>query len=167
MMRRNLWIGIGAVLIVAGIATAWTQTEQWHRGRGAFWFHRGPMGYVARALDLSDDQNSQIKSICENERPNIAVLVHELASEQREMDALTFQSGTPDQGKIEDVATRQGATVAKLFAEKEKVTGEIYSQVLNPQQRTKADDLQKHWNSRLDQIANRIGDTRIRFHSEK
>ena len=156
MIRRIVWTSIGAALIVAGITVAWTQTQQWREGRGHIWFHHGPMGYVARELDLNDTQKSQVKSIWEGERPNIAELIHELASEQKEMDALSFQSA-PDEGRIQDIATREGATFAKLFAEKERLTGKVYSQVLNPAQRTKADELRKRWSSHLDRIADRIG----------
>ncbi|HEY2468881.1 MAG TPA: Spy/CpxP family protein refolding chaperone [Terracidiphilus sp.] len=115
------------------------------------------MGYVARRLDLSDNQKSQIKTIWEGERPNIAELVHELASEQKEMDVLTFHDGTPDDARVQDITARQGATLAKLLGEKEKITGRIYSQVLTPAQRPKADELLKGWSSHLDHIANRIG----------
>ncbi|HZP06913.1 MAG TPA: Spy/CpxP family protein refolding chaperone [Terracidiphilus sp.] len=156
MIRKILWTSIGAALIVAGITAAWTQTQQWHAGRGPIWFHHGPMGYIAHELDLSDTQKEQIKSIWEGERPNVAELIHELASEQNEMEALTSQSA-PDEGRIQDVGTRQGATLAKLIIEKEKLTGRIYSQVLNPAQRTKADELRRRWSSHLDQVANRIG----------
>lgn len=159
MIRRTVWITLGAALIVAGITVAWTQTQQRRWGHGPVWFHRGPMGFVAHALDLSDTQKSQIKSIWEGERPNVAAILHELASEQREMDALTLQGGAPDEGRIQDIAAREGATFAKLFAEKEKLTGKIYSEVLNPAQRAKADELRKHWSSHLDRIADRIGHT--------
>lgn len=156
MMRRIVWTTLGAALIVAGITAAWTQREQWREGRGPIWFHHGPMGYIAHELDLSDTQKLQIKSIWEGERPNIAELIHEFASEEREMDALTLQSGAPDDGRVQDITTRQGATLAKLFAEKEKLTGKIYSQVLNPAQRTKADELRKRCSSHLDHVADRI-----------
>ena len=62
-----------------------------------------------------------------------------------------------DEGRIQDISARQGATLAKLFAEKEKLTGKIYSQVLNPAQRTKADELRKGWSSHLEHVADRIG----------
>ena len=73
------------------------------------------------------------------------------------MDALTFRDGAADEGKMHDISARQGATLAKLFVEKEKLTGKIYSQVLNPAQRTKADELRKRWSSRLEHVADRIG----------
>jgi Spy/CpxP family protein refolding chaperone len=148
---------LGAALIAVGITAAWAQTKTWHGGHGPFWLHRGPMGYITRELDLSDTQKSQIKSIWEGERPNISELVREFASEQKEMDALTVRDGAADESRMQDLTARQGATLAKLLAEKEKITGKIYSQLLNPAQRTKADELRKHWSSHLELVADRIG----------
>lgn len=156
MMRKIVWTTLGAALIIVGITAASTQTRTWRGGHGPFWFDHGPMGYIAHELDLSDTQKSQIKTIWEGERPNIAELVREFASEQKEMDAVTFQNGAPDEARIQDITARQGATLAKLLAEKEKLTGKIYSQVLNPAQRTKADELRKHWSSHLEHVADRI-----------
>lgn len=157
MKRRIVWTTLGVALIAVGITAAWAQTRTWRGGQGPFWFHHGPMGYIAHELDLSDTQKSQIKSIWEGERPNISELVREFASEQKEMDALTFQDGAADEGRMQDITTRQGATLAKLLAEKEKITGRIYSQVLNPAQRTKADELRKRFSSHLEHAADRIG----------
>lgn len=158
MKRKIILTSIGAVLLVAGITVAWTQTQPWRAGHGPMWFHRGPMGYIAHQLDLSDTQKSQIKSIWEGERPNVAELIHEFASEEKEMDSLTSQRA-PDEGRIQDVGTREGATLAKLIVEKEKLTSRIYSQVLDPAQQKKADEIRRRWGSRLDKVANRIGDT--------
>jgi Spy/CpxP family protein refolding chaperone len=157
MMRKIVWTTLGAALIIVGITAAWAQTRTWRGGHAPFWFHHGPMGYVVHELDLSDMQKSQIKTIWEGERPNISELVREFASEQKEMDALPFQDGVRDQSTIQDITARQGATLAKLLTEKEKLTGKIYSQVLNPAQRTKADELRKHWSSHLEHAADRIG----------
>lgn len=157
MTLRIVWITLCAALIVAGITAAWTQTQTWRGVHGPMRFEHGPMGYISRELDLSDNQKSQIKTIWEGEQPNISKLVHEVASEQKEMDALTFQDGTPDDARIQDITARQGATLAKLLAEKETIMGKIYSQVLNPAQRTKADQLLKRWSSHLDHFADRIG----------
>jgi len=161
MMRKIVWTTLGAALITVGITAAWTQTRTWHGGHGPFWFHHGPMGFVTHELNLSDMQKSQIKTIWEGERPNISELVHNFASEQREMDALSFQGSTSDDGRIQDIAARQGATLGKLLAEKEKLTSRIYSQILNSAQRTKADELRKRWSSFLDHIPDRIGNTAV------
>ena len=127
-----------------------------HGWNGRGWSHHGPLGYVAHKLNLSDAQKSRIKSMWDAERPTVASLVQELASEGKEMDTVTAQ-GSPDDSRIEAIAARQGATVAKLLVEKERFKSKIYTTVLNPEQRTKADQLQKTWQSRLDHVAARIG----------
>jgi hypothetical protein len=57
---------------------------------------------------------------------------------------------------VEEIAARQGASIAKLLIEKERLKSKIYASVLNPDQRTKADELQRRWDERLDRIANRL-----------
>ncbi len=156
MMRRIVWTTLGVALVAVGITAAWAQTKAWRAGHSSFGFHHGPMGYIARELDLSDTQKSQIRSIWAGERPNVSELIREFASEQKEMDALTFRDGAADEGRMQDITARQGATLAKLLAEKEKITGKIYSQVLNPAQRTTADKLRKHWDSHLEHMADRM-----------
>lgn len=155
--QRIIWTTLGLVLLVAGITAASTQTQSWPRVHNPLWFHHGPMGYIAHDLDLNDNQKAQIKSIWEGERPNVSELVHQLASEQKELDALTFRDETPDDARIQDITARQGVTIAKLLAEKGKISGKIYSQVLNHAQRAKAHDLLDRLDSHLDRIADRIG----------
>jgi hypothetical protein len=90
------------------------------------------------------------------ERPTIASLVQELTAESKEMDTTTAQ-GTPDESKVQAVAARQGETIAKFLVEKEHLKSRVYTDVLNPEQRIRADELQKTWHSRLDHVAARIG----------
>jgi Spy/CpxP family protein refolding chaperone len=106
-------------------------------------------------LNLSDAQKSQIKSMWDAERPTVASLVQELASESKEMDSVTAQ-GNLDDSKVQAIASRQGETIAKLLLEKERLKAKVYSTVLNPEQRTKADELQKKWHSHLDRVASRM-----------
>jgi len=116
------------------------------------------MGYVAHELQLSDTQRSQIKSLWQAERPAISTLVHEFASETAEMDVTTAQ-GSLDESKVQEIAARQGATISKLLTEKERLKSKIYLTVLNSEQRTKADELQKRWHRQLDRIAERLANT--------
>ena len=140
------------LLLVAGIAIARADGPRWHR-----WHHHSFLGYIARELKLKDAQKSQIKSIWQSERPALSSLVRELAVEGKEMDTATAQANL-DESKVQEIASRQGATVAKLLVEKERLRAKIYTTVLTPEQRTKANELQKRWHARLDRIAARIGD---------
>ena len=67
------------------------------------------------------------------------------------MDQATA-NGNLDEGKVQDIAARQGVTLSKLLVEKEHFKTRVYSSVLNPEQRTKADKLQSQWHERLDHI---------------
>jgi Spy/CpxP family protein refolding chaperone len=158
-MRRYIWTSavLVSVLVIAGIAAARaTGTDgPGHRGWcGRGWGFYEPLGYVSHELDLSDAQKSQIKTMWQAERPAVATLVRDLASESKEMGSATAQ-GNFEESKAQAIAVRQGETIAKLLVEKERFKSKVYS-VLNPDQRTKADELQKKWESRLDQAANRL-----------
>jgi Spy/CpxP family protein refolding chaperone len=155
MKRYMIWASVALLLVATGIIVARADGSGRHRwGRGG-WSHHGPLGYVAHELNLSDAQKAQIKSMWEAERPTVKSLVQELASETKEMDSVTAQGGLDD-SKVEAIAARQGGTIAKLLVEKERLKSKIYTSILNSEQRTKADELQKRWHSRLNHVATRI-----------
>ena len=81
----------------------------------------------------------------------MVLLLHEFATESKEMDAATAK-GNIDEGKVQEIAGRQGSTVARFLIEKEHFKAKIYSTVLNPEQRTKADELQSRWYDRLGKL---------------
>ena len=156
MNRFVIWSSVALVLAVVSIVVVRADGAGRHGWRGRGWGHHGPLGYIAHKLNLSDAQRSQVKSMWQAERPTVASLVQELASESKEMDAATAQ-GNLDQSKVQAIASRQGDTIAKLLVEKERFKSKIYTAVLNPEQRTKADELQKTWHSRMDRVAAKIG----------
>jgi Spy/CpxP family protein refolding chaperone len=153
MKRIVIWSCVAVLVVVAGLAIARADVRGWHgcfsHGRA----HFGPMGYVAHELKLNDAQREQIRSMWQTEKPAVFGLVHELAAEGKEMDQATAK-GNLDEGKVQEIATRQGATVAKLLVEKEHFKSKIYATVLTPEQRSRADELQARWHDRLDHIGN-------------
>jgi Spy/CpxP family protein refolding chaperone len=152
MKRIIIWSCAALLVVVAGVVIARADARGWHGCSGHRWGHRfGPMGYVAHELKLSDTQRQQVESMWQTEKPAISGLVHELAAESKEMDAATAQ-GNLDEAKVQEIAGRQGATVAKLSVEKEHFKSKIYATVLSPEQRTKADELQSRWHERLDHM---------------
>jgi Spy/CpxP family protein refolding chaperone len=149
---RKLWIALGIVLLLAVAALALA------RGAHANHFSRrwgGPLRVVARELDLTDTQKQQIKAIWRAERPTVASLVRELADEQKDID-LAGAGGKFDANSIASIANRQAATLTRLMIEKEKVISTIYTTVLTPEQKNRADHWRAKLPSRLEEIANRI-----------
>jgi Spy/CpxP family protein refolding chaperone len=158
MKRYVIWSSalLVVVVIVAGIAVA-RAAGPGHRGWGGRgWGFHGPLGYVSHELNLNDAQKSQIKTLWQAERPAVAKLVRDLASECKELDSATTQ-GTFDESKAQAIAARQGETIANLLVEKERFKSKVYSTVLNADQRAKAEELQKKWESRLDHAADHLG----------
>jgi Spy/CpxP family protein refolding chaperone len=150
MKQVLLWSGALLGIVVLGIMIARADSPLWHR-----WHHgRNPIGRMSSELNLNSTQKAQIKSIWEAERPSIANLVRDFAAESKEMESITGR-GNFDQAKAQAIADRQGATVAQLLMQKQKLQSQIYT-VLTPAQRTKADELEKRWDSRIDWIANRL-----------
>jgi len=156
MKRFVIWSSVALLLVGVSLIVARADGPGRHGWGGPGWSHAGPLGYVAHELNLSGAQKSQIKSMWDAERPTVASLVQDLASESKEMDAATAQ-GSLDDTKVQAIAARQGETIAKLLVEKERLKSKVYTTVLNPEQRTKADELQKTWHSHLDRVASRLG----------
>jgi Spy/CpxP family protein refolding chaperone len=154
MKRIAIWSCVALLVVAGGVAFARADARGWHGGFGHRWGHHfGPMGYVAHALDLNDAQQKQIRSMWQTEKPAVSGLVQELAAESKEMDAVTAK-GNLDEGKVQEIAARQGATIAKLLVEKEHFKSKIYATVLNSEQRTKADELQARWHERMGHMGN-------------
>ena len=156
MKRYMIWLSMALLFVAIGIIVARADGPGRRGWRSWGWSHHGLLGYVAHELNLNDAQKSQIKSMWEAERPAVASLVQDLASEEKEMDLVTAQ-GALDESKVQAIAARQGETIAKLLVDKERFKSKVYTAVLNPEQRTKADELQKVWHSRLDHVAARMG----------
>lgn len=156
MKQFMIWSSAVLLLVVGSIVVVRADGPRQHGWGDRGWGHHGSLGYVAHELNLTDAQKSQIKSMWQAERPAVASLVQEFATESREMDSATAQ-GTLDDSRMQAIATRQGETIAKLLIEKERLKSRVYSTVLNSGQRAKADELQKTWHSRLDRVAARIG----------
>jgi Spy/CpxP family protein refolding chaperone len=150
MKRIVIWSCV-AVLVACGVGIAVAGARGCHRWGGRAWGHRGPLGDLSRELDLSREQRQQIGSMWQTERPAMLSLVHEFAAESKEMDDATAK-GNVDEGKVQEIAARQGTTVARFLVEKEHFKAKIYATVLNPGQRTKADELQSRWHERLGKL---------------
>jgi Spy/CpxP family protein refolding chaperone len=150
-MKRTLIIVASiTVLVVAGITIARADAPGWRR-----WHHGPPFGMIAHQLNLNSTQQEQIQQLWHAERPTVAGLVREFSAESKEMSAATAQGATDD-AKVEEIARRQGETVAKLLVEKQRMKEKVYATVLTPQQRTKADAMLDKFQSHLDKLADRL-----------
>ena len=152
MKRIAIWSCVAVLLAVGGVAIAGANAREWNGCFGHRAGRFGAMGYVVHALNLNKEQKQQIRSMWQTERPAVSSLLQEFAAENKKMDQATAK-GNLDEGKVQEIAAQQGATVAKLLVEKERFKAKIYASVLSPEQRAKADTLQSRWQERLGHIS--------------
>ena len=103
---------------------------------------------ITRHLDLTDAQQTQVKSILEAERSKVAPLLAEAAKNRQQLHESTV-SGKFDEAQVRSLAARQAQTMTEMIVEKERVKTRIYNEVLTAEQRTKADQLLERMNARF------------------
>jgi periplasmic protein CpxP/Spy len=146
MNRKSILALIAALAIAALGATALAQSNF---GEGAKHgeFRGGHFGQrMAAELGLTDQQQTQIKQILQNEKATVQPLREQLRSEHQQMLAAT-KGGAFDEAQVRTLANQQAQTQANMIVEREKVKGEIYK-VLTPDQRAKADQMQAQMGQR-------------------
>ncbi len=149
------WAMVAALALTTMGVLAYAQAAHQHKEGGA-WGGGMPgmmggrmMHHIARYLDLTDAQKTQIKAMIEAEKPKFLPLAQQLANGRKQMLALTA-NGAFDQAKIQALATQQSQTLAQLIVMKEQLQSEIYNKVLTQEQRTKADQLRQKQSEHID-----------------
>jgi Spy/CpxP family protein refolding chaperone len=155
-MNRFLYSTGAILLIVAGVvglASADFSGASWSCTRG----HHGafPLAYLSHELDLSDTQQKQIKSIWVQERATAIPLVRQLLTESASMPSA--QSSAPlDESQARVVAEKEAVTLSQLLMERERLISRIYTEVLTPEQREKADQMRDRMHERAGKVLDRI-----------
>ncbi|HSB76204.1 MAG TPA: Spy/CpxP family protein refolding chaperone [Terriglobales bacterium] len=141
MNRKRMLVGLGALLVVVGVAAVGQSLAAkggpWHRGD----FLNRRIAHLTRALDLTDAQQQQMKALVEAERPALKGLMQQLASQRQQMLAAT-QNGQFDQAQVQGIANQQGQTLASLIVARQELQSKTYA-LLTPEQRTKFDQMQQ------------------------
>lgn len=94
---------------------------------------------MAKELNLTEDQKTQIKTILESERQNAAPLRKQLAENREEMRK-AIESQPFDESAVRALATRQNAARVELIVSRARVKSQIHA-LLTPEQRDMAKKL--------------------------
>ena len=156
MKRITLVSIVVAALLLTAFVVVRAETRGRDGWRGHCWRHRGPLSYLAYELKLNDAQREQIRTLWRTKQPTFFAHIHEFLAENKEMNA-TAANGNPDQSEVQRIADREASTIATLLIERVRLQSEIYSTVLDPEQRAKAEVLRKKWEARLDLAADHLG----------
>lgn len=149
---KKTYIAVGVVvLLVGGLVAARAHSRRMGMGHhGEHMFERG-LAIMSWKLDLTDAQRQQIRTMAKAEWPTIEPSLQKLADGQKQMLAAT-QGGTFDEAKVTSIASEQSQTIAELLVTKERFVSQVYTNVLTPEQRTKADAMRQQWSQRVDQL---------------
>ena len=137
-------------LVLGGVAMlSYAQESATSVPQKAWHGHRGRMGYLARELNLTDAQKSQIKEIFQANKQTGLPLMQQMAANKKAMLEATA-NGNYDQAKIQQLASQQAQLMAQAIVQKQAIQHQIYTQVLTADQRAKAEQLRAQRISRID-----------------
>ena len=139
MTRKRIVIGLAALLLVVGAAAVGQSLSGKGRHRGDFLNRR--IAHLTRALDLTDAQQQQVKSLVDAQRPALKGLMQQMASQRAQMLAAT-QNGQFDPARVQAIANQQGQTLANLIVARQELQSKIYA-LLTPDQQAKFNQMQQ------------------------
>ena len=154
-MKTKFWgvaIALLALVLCGTVMLSFAQQSDENAGASAWSGHRhgGHMGYMARELNLTDAQKTQIKTMMQAQRTTMRPLMQQMAQNRIAMLNATA-SGAFDQAKVQAIATQQSQLRAQLAVQKASFHSQIYNQVLTPEQKATADQLRQSQIARINQ----------------
>jgi len=129
---RFRFLSIGAAVLL-GVAALVAQGMHGHGGPDGDFHHM--MGFFTHYLDLTSDQQSQVKAIWEKEKPNLQPLMKQMHQNRADMRALEA-SGPFDETKTRALATQNAQTMIELQVQHARIKSEMM-QVLTADQKAK------------------------------
>jgi Spy/CpxP family protein refolding chaperone len=148
--RFRLLVATLAVLLGSAIAksqtTADTPPPPMHgHGFGMEGGGRG-MAFFAKQLNLTDAQQTQMKTIMENAHTSMKPLMQQ--SHQIDQQLRQFVMGSYDDGQVQKLATQKAQIEAQLTVAQTKVHNQLF-QMLTPDQQSKAKQMLAEHEARM------------------
>ena len=111
----------------------------------------GHMGFLAKQLNLTDDQKSQMKAIWQKERPAMKPLFQQ----ERLIDQQLRQyvEGSFDQDKVQTLANQKAQLQAQMTVAETRIHNQMY-QLLTPDQQTQLKQIEAKHEARMQQHMN-------------
>jgi protein CpxP len=130
---RILTIGAAVTLAVAAAIAQGMHGMHGHGGPDGDFHHM--LAFFTDKLDLSSDQQAQVKAIWEKEKPNLEPLMKQMHQNHADMHALEA-SGPFDEAKTRALATQHAQTMIEVEVQHARIKSEMV-QVLTADQKAK------------------------------
>ena len=146
--RFRLLIAAMAVLLVSAIAksqTADAPPPPPMHGHG-YGMEGHQMGFFSKALNLTDEQKAQMKTIMQKEHPAMKPLMQQ----QRQIDLQLRQyvEGTFDPAKVQALAAQKAQLQVQVTVAETRIHNELY-QLLTTDQRTQLKEMEANREARM------------------
>jgi protein CpxP len=141
---RTRILTIGAAVMLA-VAVAMAQGPHGFGGPG------GEFHHMLKQLDLTSDQQAQVKAIFEKEKPTLQPLMQQMRQNHIAETALE-SNGTFDEAKTRALATQNSQTMIELQVEHARIKSEIM-QILTADQKAKLAQIEANHEARMSKNA--------------
>ncbi len=132
MHKKSIIFAAILMALAAGLAT--TAFAQ-HRGMGFGRNNGWMLKHMAKQLNLTEAQQTQIKGIMADEKSKVMPMMKQLRQNEQAENANV--NGTFDENQARTFANKQAQLMTDLIVEKERMRSQVYA-VLTPEQRQKA-----------------------------
>lgn len=140
-MQRKFFIAVALVFTFASGLAMFAQGHGMRQGRGM-------LQHMTKALNLTEAQQAQAKTIMQAERAKIQPIMQQLRQNEQAQNASV--TGEFDEAKARDFAQKQSQLMSDMIVEKQRAKSQIYA-VLTPEQRQKALQLMQQREQRRSQ----------------
>lgn len=138
---------IGATIFAAAQGDAVMAHFQHGGGGRSHSFGPEMVEHIARELNLTEAQKTQIKSLLEAGHATMTALHQKKDELNKQLEEATA-NGQFDEAQVRALATQQGQLTAETIVEHERMKSKILS-LLTPEQRVKANELHKRHTKHL------------------
>lgn len=145
---------IAALAVLMGVTVARSQTADapppppMHGHE----FGLGPhMDFMARKLNLTEDQKTQMKALMQKEHPAMKPLMQQ--QHQIDLQLRQYVEGNFDQAKVQALAAQKAAVQAQITVQETRIHNELY-QLLTPDQQSQLKQMEAQHEVRMQQRMN-------------
>jgi periplasmic protein CpxP/Spy len=135
---------VGAAVLLA-VAAAIAQGRHGYGGPGGDFHHM--LGFFTRALDLTTDEQTQVKAIWEKEKPTLQPLMQQMRQYHSDKRALEA-SGPFDEAKTRALATSHAQIMIEMEVQHARIKSEMM-QVLTADQKAKLAQIEAKHEARM------------------
>ena len=148
-IRFRLMIAAMAVLLGSAIAKSQTAADAPPpppmNGHG-YGMEGHRMGFFAKALNLTDDQKAQMKTIMQKEHPTMKPLMQQ--QHQIDLQLRQYVEGTFDPAKVQALAAQKAQLQVQVTVAETRIHNELY-QLLTADQRTQLKEIEANHEARM------------------